>query len=147
MRSEPLDPNNSLLEIDCGYQSIGVASYVEHDPVTRDDACRCVEPFDIGRARPVRPPHLAKPGIKRRFKRWLIPVPGTRLGELSRRPPGDNSHAQQIACAHFGYKPLTSPSMVRRNSAPAARRSLPPRIDDRNAGVCEIAGIAGDDGL
>jgi hypothetical protein len=106
MRTEPFDPDNSLLEIDCNYQPIRITSYVEHDPITRDDARGSVKPFYIGSARPFRLPYFVKPSIERRFERWLIPVPGPGLDELPQRPPGDNSHGPDLVCAHFGNKRL-----------------------------------------
>jgi hypothetical protein len=93
MRSEPFDPDNSFLEIDCDHQPIRVTPYVEDNPTTRDDARGSVKPFYIGSARPFRLPHLVKPSIERCLERLLIPVPCAGLDELSQRPPGDNPHA------------------------------------------------------
>ena len=85
--TEPFDPDDALFEIDCHHQSIRVASYVEHDPVARDDARRSVKPFDIRGVRPSRLPHLVEPSIERRLERLLVSVPGARLDKLSKRPP------------------------------------------------------------
>ena len=49
-------------------------------------------------------PAFVEQRIESRFQRRLIPVPRAGLDELSERPPGDNSHAQKMACAHFGHK-------------------------------------------
>src|ERR1700746_4137612 len=102
MRTEPFDPDNSLLEINCNYQPIRITSNVEHDPITRDDARRSVKPFYIGSARPFRLPYFVKPSIERRFERSLIPVPGAGLDELSQRPPGDNSPGVTLVWRHCG---------------------------------------------
>ena len=80
MRSEPFDPDNSLLKIDCDYQPIGVAPYVEDDPIARDDARGRVKPFDIGWVRPSRLPYFVEPSIERRLERLLIPAPGASYG-------------------------------------------------------------------
>src|SRR5215472_8191632 len=104
MCSEPLYPDNAFLEIDRDDQPIRIASYVEHDPLARDDARRRIKPFDVSGARPPRFADLIEPSIERRLQRLLIPVPSTRLDELTERPPGDDSHVQEIVCAHFGYK-------------------------------------------
>jgi hypothetical protein len=84
MRSEPFDPDNTFLEIDGDHQPIRVASYVEHDPVARDDARRRVKPFGIRCIRPFRFPHLVEPSIECRLERLPISVPGAGLDECSR---------------------------------------------------------------
>src|SRR5215471_766792 len=104
MGSEPFDPDNSFLEIDGDYQPVCVASYVEDDPIARDDARGSIKPLNIGSARPFRLSYLVKPSIERRLERLLIPVPGAGLDELSKRPPGDNPHVPDVGCAHFGHK-------------------------------------------
>jgi hypothetical protein len=102
MRPEPFDPHNSFLEINGDYQTIRVASYVENDPITRDDAGGSVKPLHVGSARPFRLPHLVKPSIERRLERSLIPVPGPGLDELSKRPPSDNPHSNKIGAPILG---------------------------------------------
>jgi hypothetical protein len=69
MRSEPFDPDYPLLEIDRDHQPIRVSSYVEYDPVARDDTRRSVEPFEIGRIRPFRLPNFVV--NRTNYRAWL----------------------------------------------------------------------------
>jgi hypothetical protein len=78
MRSDPFDPDDALLEIDGHHQSTAATLDVEYNQVCRNDACRCIQPFHVGRTSPSYLTYLIEPCVERSFQGTLILVPGMR---------------------------------------------------------------------
>ena len=63
--ANPLDPDDTLLEINRYHQTVVVALDVEDNPLGVDDAGRGVVSLHIGRLRPLRLADFIEPSIKR----------------------------------------------------------------------------------
>src|SRR4051794_373320 len=96
--ADPLDPYDTLLEIDGRDQAIIMALDIEDDPVGRDDAGGCVAMLHFCCARPPRLPDLVEPGVQCRLQRPLILVSATSLDEFSQSAPGNDAHAGKLPC-------------------------------------------------
>src|SRR4051812_28129083 len=92
VRSQPLDPDDALVEIDSNHQPIAVAPDIEYDPFGRNDTRSRVESLDVSCISPTCPAHFGKPRVERRLQSGVILVPRTRRNKLAKSPPRNDTH-------------------------------------------------------
>src|SRR5260370_1775674 len=103
--ADPLDPHDTLLEIDGHDQPVIIALDVEDDPVGRDDAGSRVAALYICRARPPRLSDFVEPSVQGRLQRAMVLISPASFDEFSQSTPGNDPHAQKLPCAQIGRKP------------------------------------------
>src|SRR5260370_40654706 len=92
MRAEPLDPDDTLLEVDRRDRPVIISLDVEDDPLGRNDASRGVTPLHLGGTAPTRLAHLVEPRVERSRERCLVLMPDAGFDKASKGSPGDNAH-------------------------------------------------------
>src|ERR1700683_1060087 len=90
--TDPLDPNDTLLEVYRHDQPVVVAFNIEHDPICGDDAGGRIATLHVRRAGPSRFFDLVEPNIQRGLERWIILIPPARVNELSQGTSGNDPH-------------------------------------------------------
>ena len=104
MGTDPLDPNDALLEIYRHDQPVIIALDIEYDPVSCHDAGRRVEALHISRTGPICFAHLIEPGVESCLRCCLVLMARSGLNEFTKRPAGNDTHSGMLPCTHFGHK-------------------------------------------
>jgi hypothetical protein len=104
VRTDPFDPNNTLLEIDRYDKPIIIALNVEHDSLRADYARAGIEALQVRGAAPRSLANFVEPSVERALDRRPILSPREAIYESPQTAPSDDPHARHLSRSQFGIK-------------------------------------------